>query len=43
MYEIVAESGRYYSVNAPLKEGIDDNSKLFNTPFLCFHFAAFTL
>lgn len=24
MYEIGAESGRYYSVNVPLKEGIDD-------------------
>ncbi|KAG8194392.1 hypothetical protein JTE90_011006 [Oedothorax gibbosus] len=30
MYEIGAESGRYYSVNVPLKEGIDDNS-YFNT------------
>ncbi|KAF5290127.1 hypothetical protein FQA39_LY14908 [Lamprigera yunnana] len=26
MYEIGAESGRYYSVNVPLKEGIDDAS-----------------
>lgn len=26
MYEIGAESGRYYSVNVPLKEGIDDGS-----------------
>ncbi|XP_065207716.1 histone deacetylase 3 [Planococcus citri] len=26
MYEIGAESGRYYSVNVPLKEGIDDTS-----------------
>lgn len=26
MYEIGAESGRYYSVNVPLKEGIDDLS-----------------
>ncbi|XP_064476579.1 histone deacetylase 3-like [Ornithodoros turicata] len=26
MYELGAESGRYYSVNVPLKEGIDDNS-----------------
>ena len=26
MYEIGAEGGRYYSVNVPLKEGIDDNS-----------------
>ena len=24
MYEIGAENGRYYSVNIPLKEGIDD-------------------
>lgn len=27
MYEIGAESGRHYSVNVPLKEGIDDQSK----------------
>ncbi|XP_063368514.1 histone deacetylase 3 [Cydia amplana] len=26
MYEVGAESGRYYSVNVPLKEGIDDQS-----------------
>lgn len=26
MYEIGAESGRYYTVNVPLKEGIDDTS-----------------
>ncbi|XP_064604172.1 histone deacetylase 3-like [Liolophura sinensis] len=26
MYEIGAESGRYYSVNVPLKEGIDDQT-----------------
>lgn len=26
MYELGAESGRYYSVNVPLKEGIDDGS-----------------
>lgn len=26
MYEIGAENGRYYSVNVPLKEGIDDQS-----------------
>jgi acetoin utilization deacetylase AcuC-like enzyme len=24
MYEVGAESGRYYSLNVPLKEGIDD-------------------
>ena len=28
MYEIGAECGRYYSVNVPLKEGIDDQSYL---------------
>lgn len=28
MYEIGAECGRYYSVNIPLKEGIDDQSYL---------------
>ena len=27
MYELGAESGRYYSLNVPLKEGIDDTSK----------------
>lgn len=26
MYEIGAESGKYYSINVPLKEGIDDSS-----------------
>ena len=26
MYELGAESGRYYSLNVPLKEGIDDQS-----------------
>lgn len=26
MFEIGHESGRYYSVNVPLKEGIDDAS-----------------
>ncbi len=25
MYEIGMESGRYYSVNVPLKDGIDDS------------------
>lgn len=28
MYEIGAGSGRYYSVNVPLKEGIDDQNYL---------------
>ncbi|KAJ8318006.1 hypothetical protein KUTeg_003097 [Tegillarca granosa] len=28
MYEVGAESGRYYSVNVPLKEGIDDATYL---------------
>ena len=27
MYEVGAESGKYYSINVPLKEGIDDESK----------------
>ena len=27
MYEIGADSGRYYSLNVPLREGIDDASK----------------
>ena len=26
MYEYGSESGRYYSINVPLKEGIDDTS-----------------
>jgi histone deacetylase 3 len=26
MYEFGSESGRYYSINVPLKEGIDDTS-----------------
>lgn len=26
MYEVGAESGRYYSLNVPLKEGIDDSN-----------------
>ena len=29
MYESGAESGRYYSVNVPLKEGIDDQSEYY--------------
>ena len=28
MYEIGAEKGKYYSVNVPLKDGIDDQSEL---------------
>ena len=28
MFEIGADSGRYYSLNVPLREGIDDPSKL---------------
>ena len=27
MYEIGAEKGKYYSVNVPLRDGIDDQSK----------------
>lgn len=27
MYEVGAERGKYYSVNVPLKDGIDDQSK----------------
>lgn len=27
MYEIGAESGRYYSLNVPLREGMDDTSE----------------
>ena len=31
MYEIGADSGRHYSVNVPLKEGIDDDCQCFYT------------
>ena len=27
MYEVGAEKGKYYSLNVPLKDGIDDQSK----------------
>lgn len=27
MYEVGAESGRYYCLNVPLRDGIDDQSK----------------
>lgn len=27
MYEIGAETGRYYSINVPLREGITDDGK----------------
>ncbi len=30
MYEIGAEKGRYYSLNVPLKDGIDDQSKSYD-------------
>lgn len=29
MFEIGADSGRYYSLNIPLKEGMDDSSKYY--------------
>ena len=29
MYEIGADKGKYYSINVPLKDGIDDQSKKF--------------
>lgn len=28
MYEVGAESGRYYCLNVPLRDGIDDQSEL---------------
>jgi len=28
MYELGADIGKYYSVNVPLREGIDDHGKL---------------
>ena len=30
MYEIGAETGRYYSINVPLREGITDDGKRMN-------------
>lgn len=30
MYEVGAESGRYYCLNVPLRDGIDDQSELNN-------------
>lgn len=31
MYEVGAESGRYYCLNVPLRDGIDDQSESNNT------------
>lgn len=28
MYELGADTGKYYSVNVPLREGIDDQSNI---------------
>ena len=38
MYELGAEAGKYYSVNVPLKEGIDDEAYdlVSSCSFLCF-------
>jgi hypothetical protein len=33
MYENGVDSGRYYSVNVPLRDGIDDNGK--TEQYLC--------
>ena len=49
MYEIGAESGRHYSINVPLKEGIDDQSYAFvfkpviNEVIQCFRPSAIVL
>lgn len=32
MYEVGAESGRYYCLNVPLRDGIDDQSKCSSLP-----------
>jgi hypothetical protein len=34
MYEIGAETGRYYSINVPLREGITDDGKRINFEFV---------
>lgn len=31
MYEVGAESGRYYCLNVPLRDGIDDQSEFLPT------------
>lgn len=31
MYEVGAESGRYYCLNVPLRDGIDDQSEFLST------------
>ncbi len=33
MYEIGAETGRYYSINVPLREGITDDGEQINLKF----------
>ena len=35
MYEIGADKGKYYSINVPLKDGIDDQSE--RLPSLCIY------
>ena len=36
MYEIGADKGKYYSINVPLKDGIDDQSeRLLSLLYLC--------
>ena len=38
MYEIGADKGKYYSINVPLKDGIDDQSKRRMLIPVCFYF-----
>lgn len=37
MYEIGAEKGKYYSVNVPLRDGIDDQSESWDGACLAVH------
>ena len=34
MFEVGSEKGKYYSLNVPLKDGIDDHSMLYCDPFI---------
>ena len=40
MYEIGADKGKYYSINVPLKDGIDDQSEC-SIHILNHHFALY--
>jgi len=37
MYELGSDIGKYYSVNVPLREGIDDHCKCFCLTYVNIH------